>query len=943
MTRSILIDQKVSIQNLMLLVRRQVECGADLHLDSRAIQAGDVFIACPGIASDGKAYIHQAIERGAAAVLIHADASENWAPMDLAVPSFAVPALNSQLGALADAWYEQPSAHMRIVAITGTNGKTSCAQWLADALLGNGQRAGVIGTLGVRFPDGSVQSGVLTTPDVVSMHRNLAALYRAQTEVVAIEASSIGIDQGRLDQVRLLVAAFTNLSRDHLDYHESMQTYESAKARLFAWPALQHRIVNTDDQAGLRLAQTYGSAVSTYGVEPTSAQASFVASTLRLESSGIAFTLQHQKRSISVHTHVLGKHNVSNLLCVAAVLAALGWPLERIALALTVLEPVEGRLQKIHPCFSESSLPTIVVDYAHTPDALERALQSLRELAQAQSGKLWCVFGCGGNRDAGKRPLMGAIVQKLADHGIVTSDNPRQESPQGIIAEIVAGLHGAMTHVTIQADRAQAILQAVLQAGPHDVVLVAGKGHETYQEINGERIAFDDRQWAQVAMLLKGGKKIQTDSRKIEAGSVFLALRGENFDGHDYLAQVGQAGVIAAIVDQVNPAVSLPQVVLGDTRQALLQLGQAWRAQFQIPVIAVTGSNGKTTTKEMIASILSAWRGESHRLATAGNLNNELGVPLTLLRLSETHRCAVIELGMNHPGEIAVLAQTAQPTVALVNNAQREHQEFMVSVEAVARENGQVFASLAESGVSVYPADDVFATLWEKMSSGHTLMRFGLLPDAEVHASAVVSDVLGTSFVMHTPAGECEINLPVPGTHNLRNALAAAACALAAGAPLAAVQSGLSSFHAVSGRMQPHRLPNDVVMIDDTYNANPDSVRAAIEVLANLAGPRVLALGDMGEVGDNGPAMHREVGAYARQCGIDHLLTLGDATKDSAAAFGAGALACASTEALSEALAAIDAKSILIKGSRFMRMERVVQDCLKRSGVVSKDLVNHAV
>ncbi len=943
MIRSILIDQKVSTQNLVSLLRRQVECGADLQLDSRAIQAGDVFIACPGIASDGKAYIHQAIERGAAAVLIHADTSENWSAMDLAVPSFAVPALNSQLGGFADLWYEQPSAKMQVVAFTGTNGKTSCAQWLVDALLGNGQPAGAIGTLGVRFPDGSVQSGSLTTPDVVSVHRNLAALYRAHAQVVAIEASSIGLEQGRLDHVRLVAAAFTNLSRDHLDYHQNMQAYEASKARLFAWPALQHRIVNTDDAAGLRLAQSYGLSVSTYSVESTPTQASFVASGIHLESSGIAFLLQHHQQSMPVRTHLLGKHNVSNLLCVGAVLAALDWPMERVASALAGLEPVEGRLQTIRPCLPGQHLATVVVDYAHTPDALERALQALRPLAQAQSGKLWCVFGCGGNRDAGKRPLMGAIAQRLADRSIITSDNPRQESPQAIVAEIVTGLDGAMSHVTIQLDRAQAILQAVLQAGPHDVVLVAGKGHETYQEIKGERMAFDDRQWAQAAMLLKSGKKIQTDSRKIEADSVFLALRGENFDGHDYLAQVGQAGAIAAIVDQVNPAVALHQVMLGDTRQALLQLGQAWRSQFQIPVIAVTGSNGKTTTKEMIASILCAWRGETHRLATAGNLNNELGVPLTLLRLSDTHQCAVIELGMNHPGEIAVLAQTTQPTVALVNNAQREHQEFMVSVEAVARENGQVFASLAENGVSVYPADDVFAPLWAKMSGGHTLMRFGLVPDAEVHASAVVADVLGASFMMHTPVGACEINLPVPGTHNLRNALAAAACALAAGAPLAAVQSGLSNFHAVAGRMQPHRLPNGVIMIDDTYNANPDSVRAAIDVLATLAGPRVLALGDMGEVGENGPAMHREVGAYARQCGIDHLLTLGDATKDSAAAFGVGALACASTDAISDALAAIDAKSILIKGSRFMRMERVVQDCLKRFGVVSEDLVNHAV
>ena len=943
MTQSLLLDHQISMRSLVELLQRQVDSTVDLQLDSRLIQAGDVFVACPGILSDGRSFIAQAIERGAAAVLIHTDSAHDWLPVDLPVPSFAVIALKNQLGALADTWYEQPSAHIKVVAITGTNGKTSCAQWLADALRDNGQLAGVIGTLGVRFADGSVQSGLLTTPDVISVHRSLAALRRAGTQVVVLEASSIGLEQGRLNGLRLVAAAFTNLSRDHLDYHETMSAYEAAKASLFNWPGLQHRIINTEDAAGRRLALTHSPAISTYCVGEQATQADFVADAVCQEVTGLSFVLKHLQKEMTVQTHLSGSHNVSNLLCVAAILSALDWPLERIAHALARLQPVAGRLQTVLPLVPDQSAAMVVVDYAHTPDALERALQALRPLADAQSGRLWCVFGCGGNRDAGKRPLMGAIAEKLADHVVVTNDNPRLESPQAIIAEIIAGLNAISPRVVIQTDRAQAILQTVLQAGANDVVLLAGKGHETYQEINGSRQSFDDRQWAQAGLLLKSGIKIQTDSRKIQTGTVFLAIRGENFDGHDYLDQVQQSGAVAAIVDQAQAGVSLPQVALGDTREALLQLGQAWRAQFVIPVIAVTGSNGKTTTKEMIASILAAWQGESYRLATAGNLNNELGVPLTLLRLNAAHHSAVIELGMNHPGEIAVLARTTRPTVALVNNAQREHQEFMVSVEAVARENAAVYAALAKDGVSVYPADDTFAPLWEKMSGPHGKMRFGLQPDAEVHATAVTSDVLGTSFVLQTPVGHCAMRLPVPGTHNLRNALAAAACAIAAGAPLEAVQRGLSGFRAVAGRMQPHRLPTGSILIDDTYNANPDSVRAAIDVLANLDGPRVLVLGDMGEVGENGPAMHSEVGAYARQRGIEYLLTLGEATRESALAFGAGAHCCISSDEVCQVLTTLETKSVLIKGSRFMQMERIVQDCLKRSGVISEDLVHHAV
>jgi murE/murF fusion protein len=360
-------------------------------------------------------------------------------------------------------------------------------------------------------------------------------------------------------------------------------------------------------------------------------------------------------------------------------------------------------------------------------------------------------------------------------------------------------------------------------------------------------------------------------------------------------------------------------------------------------MIAVTGSNGKTTTKEMIAAILAAWLGAQHSLATIGNLNNELGVPLTLLRLRPAHQAAVIELGMNHPGEIEVLACLVSPTVALVNNAQREHQEFMESVEAVARENGAVFCALSRDGVKVYPSDEEFSALWNALSIQHTSLRFGLTPQAEVWPSAIQSHALGSSFTLNLPGAKGDVQLSVPGLHNVRNALAAAACAHAVGAPLTAIVDGLEGFQAVSGRMQTHRLDQQRVLIDDSYNANPDSVRAAIDVLATLPAPRVLVLGDMGEVGDNGPAMHREVGAYARERGIEHLLTLGEATRESAQAFGATAVVGESPEQLGERLRALGAQSVLVKGSRFMRMERVVKDYLKATGVHPGEVVKHAV
>jgi len=298
---------------------------------------------------------------------------------------------------------------------------------------------------------------------------------------------------------------------------------------------------------------------------------------------------------------------------------------------------------------------------------------------------------------------------------------------------------------------------------------------------------------------------------------------------------------------------------------------------------------------------------------------------------------------MNHPGEIALLASMAQPTVALVNNAQREHQEFMESVEAVALENAAVFDSLTEDGIKVFPADEEYSSLWSSLAQEHPSLRFGMAPTAQVWPSALHTDALGSTFTIHLPAGECDINLPVPGIHNVRNARAAATCAYAVGAPISAIVEGLNGFHAVSGRMQTYRLSGQRVLIDDTYNANPDSVRAAIDVLAGLPEPRVLVLGDMGEVGANGPAMHREVGAYARERGVSCLMTLGDAARESAEAFGSQAVVGASPEQLCAALVERPVKSVLVKGSRFMRMERIVQHYLKTTGVNPEDAVSHAL
>jgi UDP-N-acetylmuramoyl-tripeptide--D-alanyl-D-alanine ligase len=435
--------------------------------------------------------------------------------------------------------------------------------------------------------------------------------------------------------------------------------------------------------------------------------------------------------------------------------------------------------------------------------------------------------------------------------------------------------------------------------------------------------------------------RVHSDSRSLQAGDLFVALRGENFDAHAFLAQARQAGAVAALAEHGLAEAGLPGLEVPDALQALQTWSAAWRRRFELPLIAVAGSNGKTTVTQMIAAILRAAHGE-HGFATEGNFNNHIGVPLTLLRLRDDdraqHRAGVVELGMNHAGEIALLAELAAPTVALVNNAQREHQEFMASVEAAARENGAVIEALPADGVAVFPAADEFTPLWRQLAGARRVITFAVQGEGDaggdVHGEAVWH---GSHWRMqvHTPAGGAAIDLHVPGLHNVKNALAAVAAASAIGTPLSAIEQGLRDFRPVSGRsrlLSRRWHGRALTLVDDAYNANPDSVRAAIDVLAALPDPRWLLLGDMGEVGARGPAFHAEVGAYARERGIERLWTVGALCVHAAAAYGEGARHFDSVDALLTALPGAEAAgAALVKGSKFMHMPRVVHALVQQT------------
>jgi UDP-N-acetylmuramoyl-tripeptide--D-alanyl-D-alanine ligase len=449
--------------------------------------------------------------------------------------------------------------------------------------------------------------------------------------------------------------------------------------------------------------------------------------------------------------------------------------------------------------------------------------------------------------------------------------------------------------------------------------------------------------------------KVGTDSRQIDSKELFIALAGERFDAHDFLSDVAKAGAAAVLISNKDRCpTNLPAVFVVDTRISLGLLAKAWRANHPIPLALVTGSNGKTTVKEMIASIFRAAVGDAHTLVTKGNLNNDIGLPLTLLKLRSTDHLAVVELGMNHPGETAQLANIAQANIALINNAQREHQEFMATVAAVAQEHSDAIRTLPNDGVAVFPADSEFAGVWHEAAARRKVIDFVLLSGQSTFQAAVMGRLLSNGHVqVQTELGSIEVQLNTLGSHNARNALAASAVALAAGVSLDKIKQGLESFSPVNGRMQAKKIDPNHTLIDDSYNANPDSVRAAIDALKQSGNMSWLVLGDMGEVGNQGPEFHREVGAYAAEQGVTKLFALGEQCQFAIEGFEdvkKQGLPTASAKHFSEMDSlivqlrdALHAQStgsnehlnILIKGSRFMRMERVVQALLEEAKTCS--------
>jgi MurE/MurF fusion protein len=955
--------------------------------DSRAVRPGDLFLAWRGGAHDAHDFAHAAASAGAAAVMVERLLA------DLAIPQIVVPDGQRAAGVLALAILGNPEADLFRVGVTGTNGKTTVA-YLVRQLLGRWRPAGCLGTLGIVGPDGEIHEGMggLTTPGPVALARALARLRDQGATAVAMEASSHALAQGRLDGLRFHAVAFTNLTQDHLDYHETMAAYRGAKARLLERVLPEGEvIVNVGDPAWSDLPEITTGVLRPVLVEGVDAAARLKARTLRpllratgveLGAAGASFVLAEDGAGeVRVQLPLLGHFNVENALVAAGIARAAGLSLEEIAEGLGSCTPPPGRMERTAttPC-------PVILDYAHTPDALARAVESLRPLVR---GRLIVVFGAGGDRDRTKRPAMAQAVEGCADTIILTSDNPRTEDPEQILDDLESGLSPSTPRIRIENRRA-AIARALEEAGAADLILIAGKGHERVQQVGKEALPFDER--AVVAELLRergigaGGaavsvasatapapaaeapalipwawheirealgttergavstppalsfpavQRVSTDTRSIGLGDLFVALEGPHFDGHAFLHEAAGRGAAAAVVHRVpeSPPTGLPLFVVEDTLTALGALARYRRDQLRargVVVVGITGSVGKTMTRALIEAAVSSVR-RVH--ATRANDNNLIGVPLTLLATPAGAEVVVLEMGTNQMGEIGRLTHVARPDIVLLTTVSEAHTEGLGDLEGVFVEKLSILSGTpGPRGVVVGDAPAALADRAHPLIGDVAFRVVGFSDGADPgwRGRRLEMDAEGM-WRIQIPGGT--FRSPVPGLHGAHNTLMALAVADLLGVPLSDAIRGLGGLALPGKRSQLVRLPGGLLLVD-CYNANPQSTSAALQWLESLSvdGPKIAVLGTMAELGARSDAHHEAILQEATVLGLDGLVVLGDfipavrARAQGAVIGDVRVVEAAAVAEVPEALAALLAPgcAVLVKGSRSVGLEAAI-------------------
>lgn len=904
------------------------------------IVPGSLFVAIKGKNHNGHDSIGEARDRGAAAVVVQRGELDEPELAALGIPVIVVDDTRAALSPLVTALYRDPAAEMTMVGITGTNGKTTVSYLIEQSLRALGVQTGVIGTVEYRYYTRDqlliTCPAPLTTPDPVTLQKMLREMADSGVTHVIMEASSHALQQLRLGSMQFDLSIFTNLSQDHLDYHLTMGDYFAAKSRLFATHTRADGMVVVTEQPeseitpnpSLQVAELCRSlAIDTILCgESDDCEVKLVGPETSINGVTCRFVDQ-EGRGYRITSPLIGRFNITNLLTAFSALVSLGYAPDQCAKLVAQAQGAPGRIEPIRLAERPGGQPTVIVDYAHTPDALEKVLTALNEI---EHHRLVCVLGCGGDRDQSKRGLMGRIAGGLADTVIVTDDNPRTEDPAAIRGAIVAGVAASglvqrsrdwlgqekdteKGFVEI-GDRAAAIHSAVTRSRPGDIVLIAGKGHENYQIIGTEKRFFDDTLWAQQASLswnlsnvaeATGGKvvyqkeaatfgAISTDTRTVGESDIFVALQGEVYDGHDFIPAALEKGVGCLVVEHPEGVSegNASMVQVNDTLEALGDLANyrlnRVRGIARPITVGLTGSCGKTTVKEMVAAIFnSRWperpdRPSERVLKTAGNFNNLIGLPLSLLPVSTHHRALVLEMGMNSPGEIARLAKIGDPDICCITNVHQAHLEGLGSLEGVAAAKGELFEQSRPDSIHAVNLDDEHVVrLSERFSNrtiGYAVTEMGMSRSPQVWAEHCVADDHGNlSFVLHVGEEHRRLTLQVPGLHNGSNCCAAAAIAQAAGVEFEAIVAGLERFRAASKRMERLTSPQGLKILNDSYNANPASMASGLRTLGDLpARSRMAVLGDMLELGSASDDLHRSVGTVAAQTDLAFLALVGN-------------------------------------------------------------------
>lgn len=850
----------------------------DITSNSNDVRAGTLFVALKGVKTDGAAFIPDAIKKGAAAVLADREVASD-------IPVVRVLNARAAMGQIADKLY--PSDGLIKVAVTGTNGKTSCVNYVAALLNGLGILSASFGTIGVHSPVLDSE-GSMTTPDAVTVHKTLHELNDRGVKVVAMEASSHGLDQDRLAGIDFAVSAFTNITQDHLDYHGDMAAYFNAKMKLFCERTAANGVVvlNADIpefetmraqilQKGLRVI-SYG--VNGNELKLLSRTAAPTGQTIEVNAFGKKYTCD---------LNIVGDFQVSNVLCAVGMCIGLNAIyklfgetteaqfIDKIFALLPTLQAPAGRLECVGHLKNGA---TVYVDYAHTPDALERVLKTMRPHTRHE---LACVFGCGGDRDKTKRPLMGAIAQRYADRAYLTDDNPRTENAADIRAQIKAA---APQSIEI-GDRHIAIDEAVRSLQEGDVLVIAGKGHETGQKIGDLVLTFDDKIEAQLAIMRAEQTPLWTydelraclgdavpsgacafgisiDTRTLKVGDMYVAIRGERLDGHDFVAAAVHKGASVCLVDhQIAGVPECKQIIVTDVQTAFEKMGAFARNRSDAAFVEITGSSGKTTTKEMLKTALAA---QGNTYATAGNLNGKIGVPLTLSRMGRDVQYAIIETGMDHLGDLTNLSKMVRPNVSIITMVGPAHLAYFKDVAQIAEAKSEIFIGQEKDGTAIINADSpYYAFLRDKaVSNGiRNIISFGKNEQAGFRLLNAMPN--GDKTMVDAMVGGEKISYCIGflGEHFAMNSLAVLAAVDALGASVKQAAADLSQTSAVIGRGAVQKIAladgRSYDLIDDSYNANPASMAASIGTLGmHRHAVKIALLGDMLELGADEIEMH---------------------------------------------------------------------------------------